>query len=317
MRPVDLRLLAGQGAQAQVGLGRRTRAHAGHEVAEVRAAAHVAALADHRVQPRGGERRELGQRLEEERPIRIDPARAQRRAVHRRAVAAEHAPHGVAVHVQLPRDGAHAPLLDRVEAQDLRDQVRGQRHDAVRRAPPRAGRGAGTPGAATLAGEHRSDGRSRRRWMAPGAAASPPGRCRPVRMRRCRASMRPVEQPPPGAGNPGASRYVRRRRRRRRRHDAGASGAIVPNGPCGRGASADSGGPPLAEPRHAPGASRAGRSSGCRDRSGCTARPARGNGRTGTGGPDGPCAHPGRTEGAGRTRPGAPDLPGTAFIGTV
>ena len=123
--------------------------------------------------------------------------------------------------------------------------------------------------------------------------------------------MRPVEPPPPRVGNPGASRNVRRRR------DAGASAAISPNEPCGRGESAGSGWPPRAGPRHAPGASRAGRSSGCRGRSGCTAPPARGSVRTGTGGPDGPCAHPGRTEGAGRTRPGAPDLPGTAFIGTV
>ena len=49
VRPVDLRLLAGQGAQAQVRLGGRARAQAGDQVAEVLAAATVAALADHGV----------------------------------------------------------------------------------------------------------------------------------------------------------------------------------------------------------------------------------------------------------------------------
>jgi hypothetical protein len=72
--PVHLRLLARQRAQAQVGLGWRPRAQLGDEVAEVRVAAHVAALADHGVQPRGGERGELGQRREDEGPVRVDAA---------------------------------------------------------------------------------------------------------------------------------------------------------------------------------------------------------------------------------------------------
>ena len=67
--------------------------------------------------------------------------------MHRRAVAGEHAPHGVAVHVQLPRDGAHAPLLHHVQAQDLRHQVRGYGHGA---AVP-AHRGARSPDAAPWA----------------------------------------------------------------------------------------------------------------------------------------------------------------------
>ena len=72
--PIDLRLLTGQRAQAQVGLGWRPRAQLSDEVAEVRVAAHVAALADHGVQPRRGQRGELGQRGKDEGPIRIDAA---------------------------------------------------------------------------------------------------------------------------------------------------------------------------------------------------------------------------------------------------
>ena len=68
--------------------------------------------------------------------------------VYRRAVAGEHAPHGVAMHVQLARDGAHAPVLDRVQAQDLRDQVRGYGHGAAAGQRRHVGRGAGSPGAA-------------------------------------------------------------------------------------------------------------------------------------------------------------------------
>ena len=47
--PVDLRLLAGQGAQTQIGLRRRARPVTSDEVAEVAGAAAVAALAHHRV----------------------------------------------------------------------------------------------------------------------------------------------------------------------------------------------------------------------------------------------------------------------------
>ena len=63
MPPVDLRLLAGQAAQAQIGLGRRPRPMAGDEVAEVIGPAAVAALAHHGEQAAGGQRRELLQRL--------------------------------------------------------------------------------------------------------------------------------------------------------------------------------------------------------------------------------------------------------------
>ena len=166
--PVDLRLLAGQRAQAQVRLGGRPRAQAGDDVAKVLAAAAVAALADHGVQPCGGERRELGQRREDEGAVRIDPARAQRRGDGRRAVLGEHTPHGVAVHLQLARDGAAAPVLDLVQAHDLRAQLRRDRHRRLSRAvvlgmpePARAG---------PVAQEALTD----QGWQRPAAAPAPP-----------------------------------------------------------------------------------------------------------------------------------------------
>ena len=129
--PVDLCLLARQRAQAQVGLGRRARAHAGDEVAQMRGAADVAALKQHLQQPRRGQRWELGERLQHERAVGVDAAGAQRRQMNGRVVAGDHAPHDIAMHTQLPRDRSRAPLLDHVEAQDLRDQVRGCGHGAI------------------------------------------------------------------------------------------------------------------------------------------------------------------------------------------
>ena len=65
---------AGAGRPRPAGAG-----DAGDEVAEVIGRARVAALAHHGVQPAGGQRRELLQRLQDERQVRIDPAGPQRR----------------------------------------------------------------------------------------------------------------------------------------------------------------------------------------------------------------------------------------------
>ena len=108
--------------------------------------------------------------------------------------------------------------------------------------------------------------------------------CRQVRRWRCGVSMPPVEQRPPPVGNPGASRYVRRRPCRRRQHGVGASAATAAREPCGRATSAGNAARPGAAHLHGPGAGTAGRSSGCRGRSGCKERPGRGNAHTGTAG---------------------------------
>ena len=101
-----------------------------------------------------------------------------------------------------------------------------------------------------------------------------------------------------------------------RQHGVGASAASAAREPCGRATSAGSAARPGAARLHGPGAGTAGRSSGCRGRSGCTERPGRGNARTGTGGRVCPCA-PRNNRSAGRIRPSAPHCCGTAFIGTV
>jgi hypothetical protein len=70
--PVALRLLPGQRAQAQIGLCWRTWPMAGDDGSEATWPAAIAAFASHRVQPAGGQRREPGQRLADERQIEID-----------------------------------------------------------------------------------------------------------------------------------------------------------------------------------------------------------------------------------------------------
>lgn len=67
--------------------------------------------------------------------------------------------HGVAVYIQLPRNGAYAsPPPHRVQAHDLRHQVRGRRHDDA----PATGRAARSPGVALAAVGRRSAGRPSR-----------------------------------------------------------------------------------------------------------------------------------------------------------
>ena len=127
--PVDLHLFARQRAQAQVGLGRRARSHRAHQVAEVAALAGVAALAHHVVEPAGGQRRVLLQGLADEGPVRLDEARAKRDARRRGAMLAQDAAHRIAVHVQLARDGSHAPVLDGVHALDACGQLKRDGHE--------------------------------------------------------------------------------------------------------------------------------------------------------------------------------------------
>ena len=143
VRPVDLRLLAGQRAQAQERFGRAARAHRGHQVAHVAGAAVVAALADHGMQPAGRQRGVLAQRLDHEGAVRIDAGRSQHALDQLKPMLGEHAAHGVAVHVQLARDGAHAPMLGDVQTRNVSGQVRGYGHGAP---PGRWPIGAGSPG---------------------------------------------------------------------------------------------------------------------------------------------------------------------------
>ena len=126
--PVDLGLFARQGAQAQVGLGGWARAATGDAVAEVAGAADIAALTDHGVQTAGRERGVLGQGLADERQIGVHAARARGDGRGCGARLLEYPPHGPMVHLQLPSDGAHEPVLDLEQAQDLGAQLRGYGH---------------------------------------------------------------------------------------------------------------------------------------------------------------------------------------------
>ena len=129
--PVDLRLLAGQAAQAQIGLGRPPRPVTGDEVAEVVGSATVAALAYHGEQAAGGERGEPLQGLQHEGQVGLDLRAAPRRTGSGQTGLGQHPHHGGMVHVQLAGDGADAPFLDMVIAQDLRLQLRRDGHDLL------------------------------------------------------------------------------------------------------------------------------------------------------------------------------------------
>ena len=92
-------------------------------MAEVIAAATVAAFAYHCVQPVGGQRRELLQGLMDERQIRLDLRAARRRPDPWQASLAQDPRHGAVVHMQLARDRTNAPFFDMIIAQDLRLQI--------------------------------------------------------------------------------------------------------------------------------------------------------------------------------------------------
>ena len=274
----------------------------------MRVAAHVAALADHGIESRGGERWELDQRGEQEGPVRINAAGPQWGRRNRLPARRKHTAHGVAVHMQLAGDGANPPLLCSTQTQDLRNQIRGYGHGATLGAPG-AGHGARSPGAPSRAAASRSadTARARRvwRWRSWARQRSEwwPRRAQTRAPRWCGVSMRPVEPQRPLAGNPGASRsaedHRRRHRHPHREHgNVGASAVTVRRAQAGRAASVGIGLRSRAERPGAPCASTPGRSSDCHGRSGCTARPGRGNARTGTGALEHPCTPRPRTEAA-------------------
>ena len=79
----------------------------------------------------GGERRELLQGLEDKRQVWLDLRAAPRRIGSGQAGLGQHSRHRAMVHVQLTRDGADAPFLDMMIAQDLRLKLRRDGHGAL------------------------------------------------------------------------------------------------------------------------------------------------------------------------------------------
>src|SRR6202022_2091088 len=120
VRPVDLALFTGQGAQAQIGLRYGPWTVQRDQMPEVMRVAPVAALIDHRVQATGRKRRKLLQRLMDERQVSIDLRGSQHGTDSGQTGLGQHALDGAAVDMQLAREGAGAPLLDVVVTQDLR-----------------------------------------------------------------------------------------------------------------------------------------------------------------------------------------------------
>ena len=183
MSPVHLRLFARQAAQTQIGLGFRTRAMAGDKVAEMIGAAAIAALVCHREQTASGQRREVLQRLADERQIRIDLRRSGRRTEPRQTGLRKHTPHHAVMHVQLTGDCTHCPFLSVVAAQDLRLDVRRRHHVLVLSGLVAAGLDDGRGGAGTPGGRDRDTGD-----RTSGSARPVPGGCHPKKLRRSRSS---------------------------------------------------------------------------------------------------------------------------------
>ena len=128
MPPVDLPLLSGQGAQAQVGFGLRARAMAGDDMAKMIGAAAVAAFADHHEQPAGGQGGERLERLADKGQERIERGGTCGSTEARQTGLRQHPCNGTVMHMQLAGDGAGAPLLDVVIAQDPGFEIRRDGH---------------------------------------------------------------------------------------------------------------------------------------------------------------------------------------------
>ena len=136
MRPVDLGLLAGQGAKAQIRFTRAARPDLCDAVTEVIGCAGVAPCLDHVEQPSGGQCGEALQRLGDERHVGVEHRGASRApvlALH--PCLPQHPLDGVVVDAELGGDGAHPPVLDEVVAQDLRLELVVDRHRARRSVP--------------------------------------------------------------------------------------------------------------------------------------------------------------------------------------
>ena len=133
VRPVDLALLTWQGAKAKIRLTRATRSELRDAVAEVVGSAGVAPRLDHVEQPRGGQGGEALKRFGDELHIRVKLRGASRTlALALDPCLAQHPLDGGVMNAELAGDGAYAPVLDEVPAQNLRSELVGDCHGALR-----------------------------------------------------------------------------------------------------------------------------------------------------------------------------------------
>jgi hypothetical protein len=192
MSPIDLSLLAGQAAQAQISLGLRTRPMAADEMAEVIGAAAIAAFAHHHIQPACRQRREALQRLADECKVGVDLRLARGRAGPRQTGLRQHPANHAVMHVQLLGDGADQRLLRVVEAQYPRFDLRWRHHGRVPSGRVVAPIGETRGDARTLDGRD-PDSAARTNHSASKAAGL--GLRRPLRRSRSPASRRTANHP--------------------------------------------------------------------------------------------------------------------------
>jgi hypothetical protein len=128
MRPIHLRLLAGERAQAQIGLGFGPRPMTGDEMAEMIRSTAIAALAHHDVEAAGGQPGEFLQRLGDEGQIGIDLRSTRRRPDPGQPSLRDHPPHYAVMDVQLRGNGAGGPFLGVMIAEDFGLDVRRRHH---------------------------------------------------------------------------------------------------------------------------------------------------------------------------------------------
>ena len=117
--PVDLGLLAGQGLEAQIGLGHGSRPLGRDHVAEVALAPPVAALDRHLVEPGGGQPGPDRQGLADEGQERIDHRRPAPSQMHGLSGGRHRALDRGVMNAELAGDRADLPLLGVIQAQDL------------------------------------------------------------------------------------------------------------------------------------------------------------------------------------------------------
>ena len=91
----------------------------GDDMAKMIGAAEVSAFPDHAIEPAGGECGELLERLENEGQVGIDLRGSCRPAKARQTGLRQDSGDSVVMHLQLTGNGARAPLLDVIVAQDL------------------------------------------------------------------------------------------------------------------------------------------------------------------------------------------------------
>src|SRR5690606_36917654 len=112
VRPVDLRLLAGQDLAADECVGGTTRAHPAHDGAEAALRARVAACNDHRPKTARPQPRMLRERRLDEWNVRIHEPGALHLLRDGEPAMREHAFDRVVVTTELARDRADRPSLD-------------------------------------------------------------------------------------------------------------------------------------------------------------------------------------------------------------